>query len=249
MELNETWEAQYHGDIETALKDKNLYELESKAILSHVSKYISVVDREELKVLELGCGTGELIKYIHESLGCENINIEYTGVDFAGSAIKKARSKNIEGASFEEADFIKYLSEQPVESVDIIITQRAIMALMEESDQKELLSLLRRVLKKNGCGIFSECFSYDFSLFNDYRGKAKLPPISKVWHSRYLDESMLEMIFENVTYDYFCSTYMMITRLIYPTFEEPRHNQEIHSVAAALPNSGDTSFLKIAIVS
>ena len=59
---------------------------------------------------------------------------------------------------------------------------------------------------------------------------------------------MLEAVFDSVEYIDFCSTYMIVTRLVYPLFEVPKHNQQIHDVAFRLPNSGSESYLKIAVV-
>ena len=111
-----------------------------------------------------------------------------------------------------------------------------------------LLEQINRVLSPAGIGIFSECFHNDLIRFNDLRKQAGLGAIAKVWHSLYLDESMFTDAFTECSFEHFCSTYMLLTRVVYPMFEEPKHNQLIHEIAAKAAEAGDTSFLKIAIV-
>jgi hypothetical protein len=71
----------------------------------------------------------------------------------------------------------------------------------------------------------------------------------KIWHSLYLEENQLFKIFNNVEFDDFCSTYFLVTRVFYPYFQTPQHNQKIHDIVAVMPNFGKNSFLKLALVS
>lgn len=249
MSLTETWNKQYEGEVVTALKDENLFTLEVEALITAVIEQVSTLrSTDTYTLLELGSGTGELIRRMDQRIKIENKNLKFFGVDFSENAIKLARNKSNSRQFFHQSDFISYLKTIPANSVSIVVTQRSIMALMKEADQKDLLYEVNRVMIPGGSGVFSECFAADFQRFNTLRHIANLPPIDKVWHSRYLDESMLNIIFSEVSFRHFCSTYMLTTRVIYPTFEEPVHNKQIHNVASQLPDSGSTSFLKLAIV-
>lgn len=249
MSLVETWDKQYAGEVVTALKDDNLFMLEVEALITSVVEQVSnQKTTETFTVLELGCGTGELIRRMDQRVHPKIKELKFFGVDFSENAIELAKNKSNSRQSFFKSDFISYIKQIPANSVDMVVTQRSIMALMEETDQKELLDEVNRVLIPGGSGVFSECFAAEFLSFNALRHVANLPPIDRVWHSRYLDESMLNDVFGEVLYRHFCSTYMLITRIIYPVFEEPVHNRQIHKMAAQLPNSGSTSFLKLAIV-
>lgn len=249
MSMEKTWDKQYEGEVITALKDDQLFKLEVDAILEATKAQIqSKKHVETINVLELGCGTGELIRRIDSAFSAGYPGLIFVGVDFSENAIQLAISQGNSRQKFERSDFLSYLKTIPSNSVDIVVTQRAIMALMEVNEQEELLVEVNRVLVAGGAGIFSECFTSDLNRFNTLRNEAGLPPVEKVWHSRYLDEVMLSNLFEIIDCQYFCSTYMLVTRIVYPMFCDPIHNQVIHKVASQMPNSGSTSFLKLAIV-
>lgn len=249
MSIEKTWNKQYEGEVITALKDDQLFRLEVEAILEASNMQIQHKKPSEIiRVLELGCGTGELIRRMDSTFSVGYPGLIFVGVDFSENAIQLANRQGNSRQKFERSDFLSYLKTVPSNSIELVLTQRAIMALMEISEQDELLVEVNRVLVAGGAGIFSECFNSDLNSFNTLRNEAGLPPVEKVWHSRYLDEVMLSNIFENIDYQYFCSTYMLMTRIAYPMFCDPIHNQIIHKVASQMPNSGSTSFLKLAIV-
>ena len=70
----------------------------------------------------------------------------------------------------------------------------------------------------------------------------------KVWHSCYLDENIFQTIFPICEKFDFSSTYWLITRVIYPFFEEPKHNSPIHKFAANISQVGDYSLTKLFVV-
>lgn len=245
--LQDEWNRQYESADETALKDNHLFALEVEALTKAVLKYAPT--SRTCRIVELGCGTGALLASLTMSLMQSGIDkIEAIGVDFSQVAIEKAKSRNLEFASFECASFEDFLaaSHQPF---DIILSQRSIMALMSEEAHAHILGAIESHLHKDGVAILSECFASAFEHFNSLRHKAGLEPIAKVWHSRHMSEAQLASIFGSIDYIDFCSSYMLATRLIYPMFEEPVHNSRIHHMARHLPNGGDSSYLKIAIAS
>lgn len=245
-DLEAVWDSQYGNDSDTALKDNNLFSLEIKAILAQLD--LNTPNKKEIRVLELGCGTGQLLSKVGEHLkGRFGGQYLMVGVDFSRNAMAKAYSRELENARFECSSFSECL-EKNKSAFDVVLTQRSIMAVMDAEEQERLLLKIRDTLTVEGVGIMSECFSKQFDRFNFLREDAGVPGIEKVWHSRHVDESALERIFNIVNYTDFCSTYMLITRLVYPLFENPKHNQFIHDLASRLPNSGDLSYLKIATV-
>ena len=253
MSLKKTWNEQYDGKILSALKDKNLFNLEVNAIISTIKEKLKTSNlRGGIKILELGCGTGELIKKIDNSLSRLDhleISLEFIGIDFSENAISQAKREASIQKKFVCLDFQSYVDSLDNNSIDIVITQRSIMALMDRDLQNKLLLNINRILKSNGVGIFSECFESGLIIVNQLRSKFNLDPIKKIWHSLYLEEKQFLRIFNNVKFDDFCSTYFLVTRVFYPFFQTPNHNEKIHNIAAGLPNYGKNSFLKLVSVS
>ncbi len=243
--LKKTWESQYDGENVTALKDHNLFEIETSAIISEINKHIGI--SEQINILEIGCGAGELLRRVYANLSTKDINFKLCGVDFSENAILTAKRKSNSNIDFYSADFKSFFSNINNNKFDIIISQRSIMALMDLDSQVELLSLIKKSLNDKAIGIVSECFQEDLERFNKHRVSAGLSEIEKVWHSNYLNEDMFSSMFSNVHSYHYCSTYMLTTRIIYPMFDNPKHNQKIHQYAAGLPESGDYSFLKMLV--
>ena len=250
MTLHDTWEQQYESETVTALKDKNLFDLEVRALEAAVLKVFTETKRlpHEVKVLELGCGSGELVRRLSAGVMTSYAAVTFYGVDFSENAINAANRQAQINQVFVRSDFIEHLKSLEDNSVPIIISQRSLMALMSKNDQEMLLEQINRVLSPQGVGIFSECFHHDLVRFNKLREQAGLGAIAKVWHSLYLDEAMFTDIFTDCSFEHFCSTYMLLTRVVYPMFEEPKHNQLIHEIAAKSAEAGDSSFLKLAKV-
>lgn len=248
MSLIETWDSQYKSKNKTALNDENLFKIEVRAIINAIEQTEIFTNSKKIHLLELGCGTGELIRNMDREWKSTGVAFEFVGVDFSEVAISKANSLLDKNQTFHQSDFLSHLADIETDSVDLVVTQRSIMALMEMDDQKALIDHVYRIITPGGAAVFSECFNNGMDKFNELRASAGLSPLEKVWHSRYLDEKMLEDIFDTYSLQDFCSTYMLITRVVYPFFESALHNQPIHDIAALFPESGETSFLKLAVV-
>jgi ubiquinone/menaquinone biosynthesis C-methylase UbiE len=128
------------------------------------------------KVLDLGCGTGELCKTILE----ERPHCDVYGVDFSGVAIEKARKLN-EGHFFEVADVAATgFSDK---EFDYVISSEMLEHLEEP---KELIKEAARVLKPYGVFILT-------TPFEDH-----IPSIEHLWEFNYSDiENMLFKWFSN----------------------------------------------------
>jgi SAM-dependent methyltransferase len=257
MSLKKIWNEQYDGKNLSALKDKNLFDLEINSIISNIKEKLKTSNLKKkrgggIKILELGCGSGELIKRIDNGLSRLDhleLSLEFIGIDFSENAISQAKREASIQKKFICLDFQSYVDSLDNNSIDIVITQRSIMALMDRDLQNKLLLNINRILKCSGVGIFSECFESGLITVNQLRSKFNLNPIEKIWHSLYLEEKQFFRTFNNVKFDDFCSTYFLVTRVIYPFFKTPNHNEKIHDIAAGLPNFGENSFLKLALVS
>ncbi len=244
MSIKNVWDKQYSEHDDTALKDRNLFELESKAIKDEIRLFLSEENKNNISILELGSGTGFLAKLILDEF--PQTKIDYTGVDFSAIATQNANKRRLRGVSFIENDFISFLQEDGNKQYDVILTQRSIMAVMEEYEQNLILELVAN--KINGMGLFSECTADGFKNINNLRKKLDVGKLEKVWHSKYLENQQLDKYFPNYKIKDFSSMYYLITRVLYPMFEEPKHNTSLADFAASLKQDSDYSFLKLIIV-
>ncbi len=236
------------GCSDTAIKDKHFFSLEVDSLVKQVCKASALIKKEPITILEIGVGTGYLasmvVKKINLLLG---VNVQYVGVDFSDVAIKVARKRNIPGSKFIVSDFLDFMAKDN-RHYDIIISQRSIMAVLDPIDQQGLLEMVQQHLKVDGMGIFSECTTQSLGKINSLREQLGVGPIEKVWHSLYLDQHKIENVFSSVSIVDFSSTYWLITRVIYPYFEEPKHNSPIHKFASKLPQTENYGLAKIFLV-
>lgn len=244
VDLVKVWDSQYSGTNITALKDNALYEKECQAIIGRLLEILDKIPNP--KILEIGCGSGELLRRVDVCLRDKISKYELDGVDFSENAISYAKKNSPSHIKFNQNDFLSFFSKTEAK-YDVILSQRSIMALMDRESQMLLLESMKSSLTEQGIGIASECFSDSLDAFNKVRKNAGLDIIDKVWHSRYLEEAMFNSVFSKVKFEHFCSTYMLVTRVIYPMFEEPKHNQKIHELASNLPEVGEYSFLKMVV--
>ena len=244
--LTKVWDEYYQKSKKnTILKDDNFFRLEIQAILEQVKFYIKK-NKKPIKLLELGSGSGYLASSICSKI-LKKSTYDYLGIDFSQKAIDKAKKRKIKNCTFIQNDFLNFFHET-TDVFDIIITQRSIMAIMNNKQQKELLLLIKKHMKSNSIGIFSEVTKQAFKKIQLLRKKINLPPLEKVWHSIYLDEIIFSQIFSNSKIIDFSSTYWLITRVIYPFFEEPIHNTMLHKFASTLSQQGDYGLVKMVIV-
>jgi hypothetical protein len=108
-----------------------------------------------------------------------------------------------------------------------------------------LLRGLRDLLRPGGVGLLSEGSVQGLNRLNELRADLGVERLEKVWHSRYLDERDIELVFDSMEIVHFAPLYWLITRVVYPYFEEPRHNTPLHRFAARLPQVGDFSPVRL----
>lgn len=90
------------------------------------------------KVLDVGCNSGEFIKYLKEKKGCD-----VYGVDISGQLIEKCKEKGLENTFHCDADKLPF----DKETFDVV----TLMETLEHfDDPKACLKEIRRVLKPNG---------------------------------------------------------------------------------------------------
>jgi SAM-dependent methyltransferase len=236
--LVDVWDEYYGQSADTAIKDRPFFELEVGTLVDRLQEEVQRTASEEISVLELGSGTGFLAERIAERLDAMGVGLRFDGVDFSDVGVRHADDRALPGCAFHRSDFLAFLDEIGTR-YDVIVAQRSIMAIMEADDQTRLLELVRDHLTPGGLALLSEGSIQGMQRLNEMRAMLELDPLEKVWHSRYLDEGELGAIFGTVDVEHFAPLYWLITRVIYPYFEEPQHNTPLHRLAATLPQVGD----------
>ncbi|MFH1754019.1 MAG: class I SAM-dependent methyltransferase [Candidatus Omnitrophota bacterium] len=122
-----------------------------KSILQHLIfrashemfiKEISVINSARFKVLDIGCGTGELAKKLSSRFKNANVN----GVDISETMIEKASAKNMDKAvSFRVGDVEKLPYKE--NSFDVLTCSHS---FHHYPNKDKALSEMHRVLKPNG---------------------------------------------------------------------------------------------------
>ena len=89
------------------------------------------------KILDVGCGNGELMKYI-----TENISKDIRGIELSKSNVQKCVEK---GLTVIEGDAEKDLKQFPDNSFDFVILSQTLQAFL---DPENVLNELLRITKK-----------------------------------------------------------------------------------------------------
>ncbi|MDP9193819.1 MAG: methyltransferase domain-containing protein [Acidobacteriota bacterium] len=99
-----------------------------------------VEKRPRMRVLDLGCGTGELTRELHEVLGAE----ETLGIDNSETMLLKAGSFGGEMLHFENGDIEAFVTDKPY---DLIFSNAALHWV---PDHEQLFTRLTRFLSVDG---------------------------------------------------------------------------------------------------
>jgi SAM-dependent methyltransferase len=243
--LVDVWDTYYADAEDTAIRDRPFFELEVQAITSRAYALAQATQTTSLRVLELGSGTGFLAERVVECLRALRADLRYDGVDFSAVAVERASRRDLPECDFHEADFLAFVEAAADGAYDMILTQRSIMAIMETEAQTHLLRGLRDLLRPGGVGLLSEGSVQGLARLNELRAGLGVDRLEKVWHSRYLDERDIELVFGSMEIVHFAPLYWLITRVVYPYFEHPRHDTPLHRFAASLPQAGDFSPVRL----
>jgi len=177
-------------------------------------KYISSIIRRNSRVLDIGCGDGELLMVLKKKL-----NIKGVGIDFSKELIKEAK-KNTTNIEFycEDMTSISNFKEILKNKFDYIITKRSIQNLTTWNDQKKFINQLSLFCKKTTSILLFESSSTALSNINNFRKSLNLKKIVKPWHNLYLDDKKItDCKYKNIKllkiHELF-STYYFLSRIV-----------------------------------
>jgi ubiquinone/menaquinone biosynthesis C-methylase UbiE len=248
-------QAQSSGLAPTAtMPDAHVVEAEIDAILRFLHK---MADQSQFtRVLEIGCGNGYLASVIHRTFGNR---FHYEGIDLTPDMVKLAKSRDLP-YRFSEGSILSL--DLAAESVDLVISDRVVINVLDPEGQYKAFKELARVTRKGGRLMFIEGFKQGLENLNLARSQFVMDPIPEPevnnWFTQERWLRCLSAGFREfdetesgglAPWNFLSSHYFM-TRFVHDAIRPPggavRNTEFAKFFARALPPVGDYSPLRIA---
>lgn len=245
----EFWEQRSHMGAFSGTNDIWLNEIENRVLGEMVP--------EGSRVLDAGCGRGELLVRLVKRKGCTGV-----GVDFSQGMLREARMlADREGVGEQLTFHIRELPGACLEefgSFDCAVTKRCIINLMGEEQEKGVREILD-VVKPRGAYLMMEMCGEGLAEVNEWRGRLGLEPIAQPWHNEYLSRDVVGAWSEAWSAAGVArveaalapaSTYYLASRVLYARLAadegvEPDYTHRVNEIAAALPSVGDFGYSRL----
>ena len=242
--------AKEYGDSSSStMLDDKIRSIETESICSVVNN-LNAKKPKSYKIADIGCGNGYTLSVLNNFIPENNfLGVEYNQELKNISSMRFKEHKNI---SIVKGDIRldNYFNDfQP----EIVVCQRVLINLLDESDQNSALNNLIQIVDSGTILIFIEAFSKGLSNLNEVRQELSLDPIKPSHHNLYLNEDFfdhieleeLESKFNPVPKN-FISSHYFISRAFYPGIigkREFKRNSQIASFFAESlpPNVGNFS--------
>ena len=238
----------------STMADKTIRERETNAIVSFL-KLIQQKEGRPLRVGDVGCGNGYTLQVLREELP-EN---QYVGIELT-DGLRKIAEQRFEGddqVSVRKGD-VRDPAFAGDEPFDVLISQRVLINLLNDADQKEALSNYVGAIRPGGYLFVIEAFREPLETLNEAREELQLDPIDPAHHNLYLERDFFEgaaelQPFEDEAWEVQAndlSTHYFVSRAFFPwvTKGQPlkRNSQFMLFFTNALkPGIGDFSPLQI----
>ena len=178
---------------ESTMMDSRTRELETK-LLAHffinAVKHFEVIGRkaDSLIVADFGCGNG----YTLNALSSIDSRPSFIGYEFSPDLRAIARERFKDGRVDIRPVDIRNRETIGPELIDISITQRVIVNLLNKDDQAVARNNLIQATSTDGMLIFIECFQSGLENLNAARLEFGLDPIPPAHHNLYLADDFFE---------------------------------------------------------
>lgn len=243
-------QATIHGlDPSSTMADTTVREREVGTIVASLRE-ISTADHPLASVLEVGCGNGYLLSRIRT----EFRDLTLAGCDYSSEMLELARNRGLPNCVLQEED-VRALS-FAAESFDVVISERCIINVLDESGQREAIAELHRVLRPGGFALLIEAFTDGRENLNRAREQLGLEAIPVPHHNRWMEKSWFQDIVSGLFLQAndeensirfapsnFLSSHYFISRVLYPsvTRRPVIHNTDFVQFFGYLPPYGDYS--------
>lgn len=209
---------------ESTMMDSRTRELETKLLTNFLVKAIKHFEANgksasSLVVADFGCGNG----YTLDILSQIDSRPSFIGYEFSPSlrAIAKERFKDGR-ADIRPVDIRNSETIGP-ELIDISITQRVIINLLNKDDQTIARNNLIQAASPDGIFMFIECFQSGLDNLNAARQEFELDAIPPAYHNLYLTDDFFKhdglIMSEELTSESpknFLSTHYYVSRVLHP---------------------------------
>ncbi len=173
---------------------------------------------ENSKILDAGCGEGEVVAAYSSITG-----VIVHATDFSDTRLRKAkeRLKGRKNIVMKKVDFLdKYELDK---DYDVIVSERFLSNLMEWRLQQKVMLDLMAMLKPGGKLLMLEGSRQGVDTLNDFRSVWGLEPISVKWHNLFFDDNALIEFMKQQGYNLIeqegLGTYFLLTRGVRPNLD------------------------------
>lgn len=178
------------------MEDEYIRAGETRAIMSLVETAAKTV-AGRLRVLDVGCGNGYTLRTLAEqirNIGLED-RVELMGIEKNPDLLQLAQKMNedwpvaVSGGDILRAETLSI----DKGSVDICVSQRVIINLMDSADQRAATGNLVNLVKPDGHLLFIECFQDAMENLNAARKEFSLEPTAPAIHNLYLPPGFFDI--------------------------------------------------------
>ncbi|MEW5946701.1 MAG: class I SAM-dependent methyltransferase [bacterium] len=222
-------EEYWNGPGVQSMPDRYLADLESRMVARHV--------RAGDVLCDLGCGDGA------GSEAYRGVCRRYVGVDRSRTMLERFRTR-LPGYELIEGDARDLLAEGRIGAdYTVVVSQRFIINLVDEEQQKGLIARLPGLLRPDGRLLLCEAFTEGVDNLNAMRAALGCPLIEAKWHNRHLTKDLVAGALRpamKLVHEEDLSLYYLVTRVIHPALipgETPRWNAPINEIAYKLCSS------------
>ena len=171
------------------MEDEYIRDGETRAILGLI-ELVAKGTAGSLRVLDVGCGNGYTLRTLAERIRDGRLagSIELLGIE-KNPELRQLAIKMNEAfpVAIAEGDILRAetLAVRQA-SVDVCLSQRVIINLMDPADQKTALANLMALVRPGGYLLFIECFQDALDNLNAARREFNLDPNTPAAHNLYL---------------------------------------------------------------